>query len=395
MIYQNGVEVYEQWEKIPVLNDGFICLSDHMGNDMKIASRARTSYGNDTRITEEELADKYFVEGAKKFIGAEATEISYDDLNSMTVWDSSGDVLYEGPVQHETAQQVITYGMSKTNDDLRKSKSLIRRLLRHGHTSPFEFCEVEFLVRVPMDCWRQWVRHRTANINEYSTRYSDAIDSQQKTAESEWRLQATENKQGSSGFLTKWPEGTKFVERVDENDNEYIEATLPNGDIVTGMNPARSPGAFLEHTEREFHDQARILYEERLALGVAREQARKDLPLSTYTEAYWKCDLHNIFNFLRLRMDPHAQLEIRLYANAVASVVKGLFPIAYEAFEDYQLNAMKLTALDIRVIQSIIGCTDERHEYIIGVVENVMNDVFDNKTERLECVTKLQKLGMI
>src|SRR5947209_3903379 len=153
--------------------------------------------------------------------------------------------------------------------------------MRHRHTTPFEMCEIKLHVRVPMDCWRQWIRHRTANVNEYSTRYSEAIDSAQKTGQSGWRLQAGTNRQGSG---------------------DYLDAVA---------------GATLSQREAQLQTLSREVYEERLTQGVAREQARKDLPLSTYTESYWKIDLHNLFHFLALRMDQHAQVEIRSYANTI------------------------------------------------------------------------------
>ena len=162
-------------------------------------------------------------------------------------------------------------GTKKVHED----RGLIRYLLRNAHTTPFEMCKLKLHVRVPMDCWRQWIRHRTASVNEYSTRYSEAISDQQTTLPGEWRLQAMMNKQGSEGFL----------------------------DAATGEE--------LTRTEAEFHQAAHDLYDTRIEQGVAREQARKDLPLSTYTEAYWSIDLHNLLHFLYLRMDSHAQYEIR------------------------------------------------------------------------------------
>ena len=122
--------------------------------------------------------------------------------------------------------------------------------MRHAHTTPFEMCEIKFHIRVPMDTWRQWIRHRTANVNEYSTRYSVAIDAAQRTLSSEWRMQSAANRQGSSSALP-----TEIGEQ-------------------------------LSASERDIHADTREVYEPRLAAGVAREQARKDLPLSTYTEAY-------------------------------------------------------------------------------------------------------------
>src|SRR3989344_8670183 len=188
-------------------------------------------------------------------------------------------------------------GTKKVSED----KGLIRYLMRHRHSTPFEMVELKFHVKVPMDAWRQWIRHRTANVNEYSTRYSEAIDDAQGTEPEEWRLQASNNKQGSGGFVE------------------------------------RGIGEELTHEETELQEHARRVYDRRIELSVAREQARKDLPLSTYTEAYWKIDLHNLFHFLSLRMDSHAQKEIREYATVMGNeIVKRVAPIAYEAFEDYR-----------------------------------------------------------
>ncbi len=244
----------------------------------------------------------------------------------------------------------VSYGVgTKTvNDD----RGLIRYLMRHNHTTPFEMAELKFHVRVPMDTWRQWVRHRTANINEYSTRYSEAIDSQQTTAPDQWRQQSTTNKQGSGDYL----------------------------DNGTGIN--------LSTQEYDAHLQARELYKGRLAAGVAREQARKDLPLSTYTEAYWKIDLHNLLHFLALRMDSHAQYEIRQYAKTIGEeIVKPLFPLTWEAFEDYRLGAIRLSRLEIRALQAILADAVPSKpwpEFLQGIT---------NKRERDEALVKLLRLA--
>lgn len=189
----------------------------------------------------------------------------------------------------------VSYGAGTKR--LREDRGLIRYLLRHRHTTPFEMCEIKLHVRVPMDTWRQWIRHRTASVNEYSTRYSIAIDAAQRTPADAWRTQSTSNRQGSEGL-------------VDPAVGERLSAR-----------------------EAELQALARQVYEERLAAGVAREQARKDLPLSTYTEAYWKTDLHNLLHFLTLRMDSHAQLEIRQYATVIGSeIVACWVPVTWEAF---------------------------------------------------------------
>ena len=210
----------------------------------------------------------------------------------------------------------VSYGVGtkSVSDD----RTLIRYLMRHRHTTPFEMAEVKLLVRVPMDVWRQWIRHRTASVNEYSTRYSVAIDSATTTPADAWRTQAASNRQGSDGFI----------------DPEV--------------------GAELSASEDAFLNSARALYEKRVELGVAREQARKDLPLSTYTQAYWKCDLHNLFHFLALRMEKHAQLEIREYATVIGEeIINPLFPISYAAFKDYQFGAMTLSTLDPETIANL------------------------------------------
>lgn len=210
----------------------------------------------------------------------------------------------------------VSYG--KGTKKVSEDRGLIRYLLRHQHTTPFEMCEIKFHVRVPMDCWRQWIRHRTANVNEYSTRYSLAIDASQRAGESQWRKQSKDNKQGSEGFFDH-EEGKKF------SDQEL----------------------YLQNLSRD-------VYEERVNAGMAREQARKDLPLSTYTEAYWKVDLHNLLHFLWLRMDAHAQYEIRTYANVIGNeIVKRWVPFAWEAFQDYTINASSLSHIEIEIIKAL------------------------------------------
>lgn len=231
----------------------------------------------------------------------------------------------------------VSYGEgTKTPSD---DTTLIRYLFRHRHTTPFEMAEIKFHVRVPMDCWRQWIRHRTANVNEYSTRYSEAIDSMQKT--SKWRPQSKTNKQGSEEGAIAWPD---------------YETMVTNGDLLhwESRKDDATPDKYLSDRERSLHNLARIIYQERLDCGVAREQARKDLPLSNYTEAYWKIDLHNLFHFLSLRMDKHAQSEIAEYATAIFQLTKEHFPICCEAFEDYRLNGMYLTRMEVDFLRHFI-----------------------------------------
>lgn len=284
-----------RWKKFPVLDDGFVCLVDVMGDDSAVVQAARVSYGEGTK---------------------------------------------------------------RVSDD----RTLIRYLMRHRHSTPFEMAEIKLLVRVPMDTWRQWIRHRTANVNEYSTRYSVAIDATQTTPPNEWRSQAASNRQGSEGLLPS--------------------------DL----------GEKLTAAEKTLQTEARRIYEERLAAGVAREQARKDLPLSTYTEAYWKVDLHNLLHFLALRMDAHAQKEIRDYSTAIGEqIVKPLFPVVWEAFEDYRMGGMSLTRLDIGVIGrlSATGGTPPYPEDAFLAAQDETWRELTRSRERDECRAKLVRLGLM
>jgi thymidylate synthase (FAD) len=254
----------------------------------------------------------------------------------------------------------VSYGLGtkRVQDD----RGLIRYLMRHSHTTPFEMCEIKLHVRVPLDVWRQWIRHRTANVNEYSTRYSVAIDAAQRTPPDEWRLQSTDNKQGSMGLLTK-PEGER-----------------------------------LSASEAEIQDAARKVYETRLRAGVAREQARKDLPLSTYTEAYWKIDLHNLLHFLNLRLDDRAQEEIRRYAVVIGEqIVSKWVPLAWEAFLDYQRHDMHLSRIEREILLALIGSSPEQARAIAessGLLKVGKDGTLARNREREELETKLRDLRL-
>ncbi|PLX32951.1 MAG: thymidylate synthase (FAD) [Ignavibacteria bacterium] len=252
----------------------------------------------------------------------------------------------------------VSYG--KGTKKVRQDRGLIRYLLRHHHTTPLEMCEIKLHVRVPMDAWRQWIRHRTANVNEYSTRYSLAIDAAQTTLPGEWRIQATSNRQGSDGYA-----GT-------------------------------DQGAHFSRQETELHDLARRTYKERIAAGVAREQARKDLPLATYTEAYWKIDLHNLLHFLYLRMEAHAQYEIRAYADVIGNeIVRRWCPVAWEAFEDYRIHGMELTKLEQDVIAALAHDDADRAIDLLIADELLppRGEEIKSNMERDELEVKLRKLG--
>ncbi len=252
----------------------------------------------------------------------------------------------------------VSYG--RGTKKIQEDRGLIRYLIRHDHTTPFEMCEIKLHLRVPMDCWRQWIRHRTANINEYSTRYSVAIDAMQTTQPDEWRLQALTNRQGSEGLLD--------VEK----------------------------GKVLSQQEQEIQDLARKLYEQRLELGVAREQARKDLPLSTFTEAYWKIDLHNLLHFLELRMAENAQYEIRQYAKTIGQeIVKRWCPLSWEAFWDYRIEALPLSRLEVEVIKALNRGDQDQAIKLAGEFGwlEYKNGRLIKNIERGEVEEKLKKLN--
>jgi thymidylate synthase (FAD) len=175
--------------------------------------------------------------------------------------------------------------------------------------------EFKFHVAMPIFVARQWIRHRTANVNEYSARYSIVPDRFYRPSVEKVRKQSTSNRQGGD-------------ESIDVGTAEEFLTLLEDSEALYAR--------YLDLTER----------------GVARELARAALPVSVYTEWYWKCDLHNLLHFLSLRMDAHAQIEIRDYATAMYDLIKPIVPITCEAFEDYRMNAMQLTSLEVEAVRS-------------------------------------------
>lgn len=349
-----------KWKKYYPLSDknAYICLVDVMGDDSAVVQAARVSYNKDLQDGDN-----------NDIVLLNCIQQIYPEVNSYELYDcgnTTGEhslklIFNDGRSEISSVdfkRKIYNNANIARDKILRNDRNLIRYLMNHSHTTPFEMVEIKFMVQVPMDHWRQWVRHRTASINEYSTRYTEALDFFQVTSPQEWRLQATDNKQGSSGYLTEWPEGVRL-------EDDYISDSegLPTSCQVATLldkrflitEPKQKPGSYLSEKEKQFHQAAQELYQIRLDLGIAKEQARKDLPLSTYTRAYWKCDLHNIFNFLRLRMDSHAQLEIRQFANCMYEIVKQLCPVSCEAFEDYILHAKKFSRMEMEIIKSFMS----------------------------------------
>lgn len=240
----------------------------------------------------------------------------------------------------------VSYG--KGTKSVNEDRGLIRYLMRHKHTSPFEMVEFKFHVKLPIFIARQWIRHRTANVNEYSGRYSEMKDEFYIPEASQMRTQSLVNKQG----------------RGDDN--------LPDESISNILD------TLAESNNRLFSE-----YSEMLNLGLAREIARINLPLSNYTEWYWKIDLHNLFHFLRLRIDPHAQYEIRVYGEAIAEIVKSIVPMAWSAFEDYILNAGNFSDVEMKVLRKLIK------DKLLDTDELIKNGL--SRREAVEFINKFQK----
>lgn len=211
----------------------------------------------------------------------------------------------------------VSYGAGTKH--VSNDEGLIRYLMRHWHSTPFEMCEVKLHVKLPVFVARQWIRHRTANVNEYSARYS-ILDREFYIPEpAQLAAQSTVNNQGR-GAVLEGPEAARVL-------------------------------ALLKSDASQMYDH----YEEMLSQdgqqGLARELARMNLPMNIYTQWYWKTDLHNLFHFLRLRADAHAQYEIRVYAEAIAACVRDWVPLAFAAFEDYRMGGVTLSAKAVDVLK--------------------------------------------
>lgn len=221
----------------------------------------------------------------------------------------------------------VSYG--KGTKSVNEDRGLIRYLMRHLHTTPFEMVELKFHVKLPIFVARQWIRHRTANVNEYSGRYSVMKDEFYVPEHEAIHFQSLKNKQGR---------------RKEDVPVELRHKVL---EILSG-------------SQAQLYSE----YQGMLEDDIARELARINLPLSLYTEWYWKIDLHNLFHFLRLRIDPHAQYEIRVYGEAMAEITKKVAPIAWEAFEDYMLKSEKFSRLEMMVLAERLSTDGLTSDYL-------------------------------
>ncbi|MCB9959927.1 MAG: FAD-dependent thymidylate synthase [Rhodospirillaceae bacterium] len=267
------------FQRLPVLDHGFVRVVDYMGDDAAVVQAARVSYGRGTR------------------------QVSQD-------------------------------------------AGLIRYLMRHWHTTPFEMCELKLHVKLPIFVARQWIRHRTANVNEYSARYSILDREFYLPAPDQVAAQSSANRQGrGDGF------GSEAAARVIDLLREDAERCyadylwLLNEDGGGSEDGAGEDGAGEDGAAAPDADRP----------GLARELARMNLTLNTYTQWYWKTDLHNLMHFLRLRADPHAQYEIRVYAEVIADILTRWVPITAEAFRDYRLEAAQISRSGLGVIKRLLA----------------------------------------
>ncbi len=210
----------------------------------------------------------------------------------------------------------VSYG--KGTKQISQDEALIKYLMRHHHTTPFEMCEIKFHVKLPIFVARQWIRHRTANVNEYSARYS-ILDNKFYTPKPEQvAKQSDNNKQGSG-------------EAFDPDTSKEIIDSLTNDSNLVYSH-----------------------YEKFIEQGLAREIARTNLTLNYYTQFYWKIDLHNLLHFLKLRADKHAQYEIRVYAEVMLDIIKKWVPLAYNAFVEYCLESACISRTGLEIIRKLI-----------------------------------------
>ena len=223
----------------------------------------------------------------------------------------------------------VSYGKGTTR--VSEDRGLIRYLMRHRHSTPFEMCEIKLHVKLPMFIARQWIRHRTASINEYSARYSVLDKEFYIPEEKDLAVQSKSNKQGRGDTLSaKDSEEALFLLKRDAEKSyetyEYLLNESPEGEVVDNNRD-----------------------------GLSRELARINLTLNTYTQWYWKTNLHNLMNFIFLRADSHAQYEIRVYADIIYKIMESWVPITAEAFKSYRSGSVELSAEAMDVIRRMLS----------------------------------------
>lgn len=283
--------------------------------------------------------------------GALRQEIKVHDHGFVALVDAMPRLVPEGQTADSAIVQAARVSYGQGTKQVNEDRGLIRYLLRHRHTTPFEMVEFKFHIAMPIFIARQWIRHRTANVNEYSARYSIVKDRFYTPSLDAVRKQSSSNRQGGEVLFN--------------TDGTNAEEVRTAEDFL----------AFLKDVE--------ALYPRYLALterGVSRELARIGLPVNLYTEWYWKCDLHNLLRFLSLRMDEHAQLEIRDYARAMFNLIEPIVPFTVEAWKDYELGAVHLSGLEVQALKALAAGGDGRI-------------ATENKREQAEWDAKRAKIG--
>lgn len=256
-------------------------------------------------------------------------------------------------------------GTKKTNQD----RGLIRYLLRHRHTTPFEMCEIKFHVKLPIFVARQWIRHRTANVNEYSARYS-LLDKEFYVPDRGYVDTVLANERAGKRLAKARNQGQQEMLLNVDSDLPSLEATAAQsitnmqgrGDVLDENEACESLKAISRTSAAAYTTYMKLLNEgetgEKADLsrtGLARELARIVLPTNYYTQWYWKIDLHNLLHFITLRADHHAQFEIRAYAEVLGQIVSKWVPIAWEAFSDYHRNAVHLSAHEVELVRQMLA----------------------------------------
>ena len=231
----------------------------------------------------------------------------------------------------------VSYG--RGTKSVQNDEGLIRYLMRHWHSTPFEMCEIKLHVKLPVFVARQWIRHRTANVNEYSARYSILDREFYIPAPDHLNAQSVVNNQGR-GALLEGEEAARVLDILKADSNRAYD-----------------------HYEQMISEDGQS--------GLARELARMNLPANIYTQWYWKVDLHNLFHFLRLRADAHAQYEIRVYADAIANIVADWVPAAFGAFEDYRMGGAQLSAKGLDCVRRMLKGEEVTQE-TSGMFEGVI-----------------------
>ena len=282
-----------------------------------------------TKEQEQEIKDLQSQENkTKRVVAPELEKILYDaisvlDHGFVRVIDYMGD--------DTSIVQAARVSYGKGTKKVSTDSGLIKYLMRHWHSTPFEMCEIKYHVKLPIFIARQWIRHRTANVNEYSARYS-ILDKEFYLPKNEnLAAQSKSNRQGRGEVLQG--EQAKKVLNLLKND---AERTYENYETMLNE---RYDGSVVDEKET----------------GLARELARMNLTLNTYTQWYWKTDLLNLMNFLRLRADHHAQYEIRAYADVMLDTLKRWVPITYDAFMDYRVGGTEVSSKGKKIIQKLIS----------------------------------------